>query len=209
MYKNAIFKNKIKKMKKTIRVIALMLIVFCMGTISMYGARPGFKVLVLTERGGQHETFVVEALKWLDSFAQQNKCEITVVNNTDEINDDFLSKYQVFIQLNYPPYNWTDEAKATFINYINKGLGGWVGFHHATLLGEFDGFSMWQWFSGFMGDIRFKNYIADRANGDVYVEDSSHPVMKGVSSVFNLPNDEWYIYDKKSTPKCSCVGTCG
>ncbi len=177
-----------------------MLIMLCVGSISMYSAKPDFKVLVLTERGGQHEGFVVAALKWLDNFAQQNKCEITVVNNTDKINDNYLNNYQVFIQLNYPPYNWTDVAKTAFIKYINQGLGGWVGFHHATLLGEFDGFSMWQWFSGFMGDIRYKNYIAAMANGSVCVEDATHPVMKDIPPVFTIPNDEWYIYDKSPRP---------
>jgi len=43
--------------------------------------------------------------------------------------------------------------------------------HHATLLGEFDGYPMWTWFSGFMGGIRFKNYIPDFAAARVKVED--------------------------------------
>ena len=79
----------------------------------------------------------------------------------------FLAKYQLFIQLDYPPYGWTTAAAAAFEDYIKRGRGGWIGLHHATLLGEFDGYSMWQWFSDFMGGIQFKNYIPTFASGQV------------------------------------------
>jgi hypothetical protein len=46
----------------------------------------------------------------------------------------------LFIQLDFPPYSWKDKAVKAFEQYINEGRGGWIGFHHATLLGEFDGF---------------------------------------------------------------------
>ena len=99
-----------------------------------------FKAVVLTENGGQHEGFVNAALKWLKGVAKENNFQITVIHDTREINDAFLKNYQVFIQLNYPPYMWTDTAKAAFMKYIEEGRGGWIGFHHATLLGEFDGY---------------------------------------------------------------------
>ncbi|UZR96122.1 ThuA domain-containing protein [Chondrinema litorale] len=76
-----------------------------------------------------------------------------------------------------------------------KAKGGWLGFHHATLLGEFDGYSMWQWFSDFMGGIRFKNYIADFAQAEVNVEKKKHPVMKDVPVSFTIKKEEWYTYD--------------
>ena len=47
-----------------------------------------------------------------------------------------------------------------------------------------------------MGGIRFQNYITQSANGTVRVEDSNHPVMKGVSPSFTLLGDEWYTFDK-------------
>ena len=39
-----------------------------------------------------------------------------------------------------PPYTWPKEAEDAFVKYIEEGRGGWIGFHHATLLGEFDGY---------------------------------------------------------------------
>jgi hypothetical protein len=160
----------------------------------------GFKVLVLTERGGQHGPFTDAGIKWLEERSGELGFEYTEVNNTDSIDEDFLANYQVFIQLDYPPYGWTEDAGRAFTAYIDGGRGGWVGFHHASLLGEFDGYPLWEWFSDFMGGIRFKDYIAPLADGTVSVEDATHPVMRGVSGSFVIPDDEFYIFDKNPRP---------
>jgi uncharacterized protein len=165
-----------------------------------FAQTPDFKALVLTERGGQHEGFVVVALEWLNKLAAEKNFEITVINEPAEVDEAFLSKYKVFIQLNYPPYRWSDQAKAAFRKYIEEGRGGWVGFHHATLLGEFDGYPMWNWFSDFMGGIRFENYVAETAAGLVNVEDKKHPVMKDVPARFIVTDDEWYTFYKDPRP---------
>ncbi len=136
----------------------------------------------------------------LNKLAAENGFAVDYFENTDKIDDEFLSHYQLFIQLNYPPYNWTPTAQAAFIKYIEEGRGGWIGFHHATLLGEFDGFPMWPWFSQFMGGIRFKSYIATFADGTVAVEDPSHPAMKGVHGPFPVEHEEWYTWDKSPRP---------
>src|SRR3712207_8666296 len=92
-------------------------------------------------------------------------------------------------------------AAKDFQRYIDEGQGGYIGLHHATLLGDiFDGYKMWQWFSEFMGGIRFDRYIAPLADGTVCVEDQTHPIMRGVPSVFVIPNDEWYTYDRNPRP---------
>jgi type 1 glutamine amidotransferase len=75
-----------------------------------------------------------------------------------------------------------------------------VGFHHASLLGKFDGFEMSPFFHQFMGNIVFKSYIPDFATGTVRVEDSAHPVVKGLPAAFTIENDEWYTYDRSPRP---------
>ena len=166
---------------------------------------PPIHLLVLTERTGIHEGFVVAALYWLNEFSLEQHFEMTVINNTDSITERYLSGYQVFIQLNYPPYMWTDQSKSAFIKYIEEGKGGWIGFHHASLLGEFDGYSMWDWYSRFMGGIRWKNYIAAKATATVHVEDKNHPVMRGLPGEFSIPDDEWYTYDKDPRPNVHVI----
>jgi type 1 glutamine amidotransferase len=161
---------------------------------------PRFRVIALAEHGGIHKPFVEAAKVWLGKFAEENNFAVDYVEDTEKINDDFLAQYKLFMQLNYPPYNWTDTAKVAFIKYIEEGRGGWIGFHHATLLGEFDGFPIWPWFRDFMGGIRFKNYIATFVSGMVNIEDKNHPAMKGVPSPFVIENEEFYTYDKSPRP---------
>jgi uncharacterized protein len=187
-----------------ISVLIAIVLIFCTNS---YAGSPEFRALVLAERGGQHEDFVAAALGWLNKYSKEKNFEFTVINHASQINDSLLSKYQVIIQLNYAPYNWGDTAMAAFVKYIELGRGGWVGFHHATLLGEFDGFTMWDWFSKFMGGIRFKDYIAATAAGTVNIEDRDHPVMKGVPHSFVIPGDEWYTFDKDPRPNVHVLAT--
>ena len=133
-------------------------------------------------------------------MAKENQFTIDYIENTDLIDSAYLTNYQLFLQLDYPPYGWPEKAVSAFEDYINNGKGGWIGLHHATLLGEFDGYPMWTWFSNFMGGIRFKNYIPTFADGQVTNEDTAHPVMKNVPQHFQIEREEWYTYDKSPRP---------
>lgn len=175
------------------------------GSLFGQSTKPRFKVLVMTEAGGIHAPFVAAAKTWLASQAASTNFTIHYIENAESINDKFLAQYQLFIQLNYPPYMWSDTAKAAFQKYITEGKGGWIGFHHATLLGEFDGYAMWPWFSEFMGGIRYKNYIPGFAKATVRVEANTHPCMKGVPASFEVQKEEWYTYDKSPRPNVNVL----
>lgn len=170
-------------------------------------SKPKFRVIAIAEAGGIHKPFVDAAKIWLAKEAAADHFAIDYIENTDKINDAFLSHYQLFIQLNYPPYAWKPAAVEAFKRYIEEGRGGWIGFHHATLLGEFDGYPMWQWFSDFMGGIRYTQYIATFATATVNVEDSNHPVMKGVPKSFTVKDEEWYTYNKSPRPNVHVLAT--
>lgn len=154
------------------------------------------RVLVINEGGGQHGPFTKAAMEWLQTYGKDNDFAVNEIRRADPVSERFLQDYDLIIQLDFPPYTWPDYSKQAFEKYIEEGRGSWIGFHHATLLGDFDGFPMWKWFSDFMGGVTFRNYIAPLADGTVGVEDSQHPVMKGVDKKFVLPDDEWYIYDR-------------
>ncbi|OZI06514.1 glycosyl hydrolase [Siphonobacter sp. BAB-5385] len=161
-----------------------------------------FRVAVLAEKdGGVHAPFVAAAKIWLAQLATQQVFTIDYLEDTQPITDAFLAQHVLVIQLNYPPYRWTEHAKKAFTTYIEQGKGGWIGFHHATLLGEFDGYPMWPWFSEFMGGIVYKNYIPDFATATVRVEAGNHPVMKGVPASFEVAREEWYTYNQSPRPR--------
>ncbi|SFE02069.1 hypothetical protein SAMN05518672_104164 [Chitinophaga sp. CF118] len=174
----------------------LLLVAIATLLLSFNTAKPRFRVLALYENGGHHVAYSKAAKVWLDQLAADSGFAIDYIQYTDSIDDAFLSKYQLFIQLDYAPYGWKEKAVKAFEKYIAEGRGGWIGFHHATLLGEFDGYPMWEWFHQFMGDIRWKDYIPGFAGGKVRVEDTIHPVMRGVPHSFSIKTEEWYTYDK-------------
>lgn len=161
---------------------------------------PRFHALALYENGGHHIAFSRRAMSWLNNLAADSNFSIDYVTNTDSINEEFLKRYQLFIQLDYAPYAWKPAAVDAFQKYIEEGRGGWIGFHHASLLGEFDGYPMWTWFHTFMGGIRWKDYIARFAKATVRVEDHDHPVLRGIPDSFTIQKEEWYTYDKSPRP---------
>lgn len=187
------------------RLILFALFVLCSSFTTSPPAR--FRVLVLAEAGGHHIEYTKAAKVWLTRLAADSGFAVDYLQNTTTINTRLLEQYQLFIQLDYPPYGWKDSAVHAFQEYITQGKGGWIGFHHASLLGEFDGYAMWQWFSQFMGNIRFTNYIADFASGKVTVEDTLHPVMKGIPATFVIEKEEWYTYNRSPRPEVKVIAS--
>ncbi len=160
------------------------------------GRTPRFHVLALYENGGHHVAYSKAARTWLDRLAIDSNFLIDYIQDPKVLSESYLSKYQLFIQLDYPPYGWGDTAMRAFQQYIEEGRGGWIGFHHATLLGEFDGQPIWPWFSSWMGGIRWKNYIPGFATATVNNEGISHPCMAGLPASFTIEQEEWYTYDR-------------
>ena len=185
----------------SIQIVVIGLVLWNVGIGNAQPAKEKYHVLAMAEAGGIHKPFVDAAKIWLASEAVRDGFDVDYIEDTDKINDSFLKQYQLVLQLNYAPYAWKPAAMAAFQRYIEDGRGGWVGFHHATLLGEFDGYPMWPWFSTFMGGIRFTKYIPTFVSGKVINEAPAHPVMKGVPNSFEIENEEWYTYDKSPRPK--------
>jgi hypothetical protein len=108
-------------------------------------AQPRFR-LVLFENGGHHLHYKQgAALARSTGGRQQFYCSIHTKHRFHQ--QDLPVQLRCIIQLDYPPYGWKADAMDAFIDYMEKGKGGWIGLHHATLLGEFDGYPMWTWFS--------------------------------------------------------------
>lgn len=154
------------------------------------------RVLALYETGGHHVAFTRRAMRWLADVEARGDVSIDAIHTTDAIDDAFLSRYALFLQLDYPPYGWSERAAAAFERYVVLGTGGWLGFHHASLVGEFDGCTKWEWFSRFLGGIAYADYIPSFAYATVNVEDPAHPVTRGVPASFQIEKEEWYTYDR-------------
>jgi len=181
--------------KITLILLSFLQLYFTTNAKAQQMRKPRFKVIALAENGGGHALFDVAAKQWLNKLAADSNFSIDYISDTKKIDKKFLKNYQLFIQLDYPPYPWEEEAQEAFIDYIENARGGWVGFHHPTLLGVFDDHPMWKWYSEFMGGIQFKLHIPGGAAALLHIEDKKHPAMKDLPSTF-ITEDEWYIYDK-------------
>ncbi len=58
-----------------------------------------------------------------------------------------------------------------------------------------------------MGDVIYKNYIATFVTAKVNVEDTNHPVMKGVPSSFIIDKEEWYTYNRSPRPNVHVIAS--
>jgi type 1 glutamine amidotransferase len=150
-----------------------------------------------------HAPFVRAATPWLANLAAQKNFTFTSVADPSSITDDFLTPYNLILQLNYTPFDWNATAEAAFEKYLTEGRGGWVGLHHAALYGpevQPASEAPWTWFYNFIGQINFLDYIATFAAAEVYVEEPTHPIFVGVPSPFLVTTDEWYKWDRSPRP---------
>ena len=177
-------------MKKTFAIL-----LSCLFALACGGGKDT-RVLVLYENAGHHKPFTDAVVPWLHEVAAREHLALTEILNPASVNEEFLKGFDVVLQLDYPPYMWSDQAMAAFQAYVDEGRGGWVGLHHASLLGEFDGYPMWPWFSELLGGIRYQDYIAELSDGEVRLEQPEHPLFKGLPDQFVIADDEWYTYDR-------------
>ncbi len=159
------------------------------------------RILAIAEKGNAHEAFSQAALDWLDARKDSFNIQVERLTSLREVPTGMLEQYHLILQLDYPPYAWSDAAKADFIHYIENATGSYIGFHHATLLGDIFGAGpMWDWFSRFMGGIRWKGYIETPSDGTICLEDHVHPVTTGLPDTICIPRDEWYTYHSSPRP---------
>src|SRR6201994_4301 len=104
--------SEISIMKKLILTITIL----CACAIAYAQKAPRFKVIALYENGGHHVEYSKVAKIWLDKLAADSNFSIDYIQNTDKIDEAFLSNYQLFIQLDYPPYGWKEKAVTAFQN---------------------------------------------------------------------------------------------
>src|ERR1700760_108413 len=97
------------------KLILSIITLFCFPAITFAQQKsPRFHVIALYENGGHHVEYSKAAKVWLDKLATDSNFSIDYIQNTDKINEEFLSHYQLFLQLDYAPYAWKPEAAKAF-----------------------------------------------------------------------------------------------
>lgn len=142
-----------------------------------------------------HVSFVHEANKWFAKTAMQNNFSYDSTNNWNNLNAEFLSKYQVVLFLDTRPE--TPEQREAFQKYMENG-GGWMGFHFSAFALTPSGFPQnWDWYHNkFLGSGQYKSNTWRPTSAVLRIEDKTHPAVKNLPETIKASPNEWYRWEK-------------
>jgi type 1 glutamine amidotransferase len=168
---------------------------------------PAFRVLVIASADPDHDPMIIQSKAFLEKIAAGNNFEVDFSRDATLINDDNLSRYQVFVQMHLAPFDMTMQQQIALQHFISRGKG-WVGVHAAGLTGtQFKGTQVpyWMWFEKLMGSIIYSPH-PDKQTGTIKVEDRNHPATKNLPESFAF-YDEWYEFDKSPRANVHVLAT--
>jgi type 1 glutamine amidotransferase len=176
-------------MKKYLILLVAAIIIFS-GTAA-FSQKPQFKVVAFytTTVEMDHANFAKDALYFFKLIAGQQNFTFDATTDWSNMNDTFLSNYQVVIWLNNSPGG--ADQQAAFERYMNKG-GAWLGCHVAGFNSKG---GRWTWFNQLMGGAYFHSNNWPPLPAKVIVEDRTHPVTKRLPATFISPPGEWYQWE--------------
>jgi len=176
----------------------LLLIISCCITFSLAAqSNQNFKVIAFytARRDTAHISFVHEANKWFPAMGAKYHFTYDSTNDWNNMNDAFLSKYQVVIFLDTRPED--SAQREAFKRYMDNG-GGWMGFHFAGFaLTPSDYPQNWDWYHNqFIGAGSYKGNTWRPTSAILKVEDRNHPVTRELPDMFKSSPNEWYSWEK-------------
>jgi hypothetical protein len=148
-----------------------------------------------------HISFVHEANKWFAAAGTQFHFAYDSTNNWENLNSEFLSKYEVIVFLDTRPESATqrDALRA----YMEKG-GAWMGFHFAGFALTPSAYPQnWDWYHNqFIGAGEYKGNTWRPTSAILRVEKNDHPATKNLSPKITSAPSEWYSWtvDLKNNP---------
>jgi Trehalose utilisation. len=191
---------KIKKL--SIRAIMLCLVCFCALCVNVQGRSPKFRVIAFyTGKNDQaHISYVHEANRWFPKMAAKYGFVYDSTNNWNNLNAQFLSKYQVVLFLDTRPDAL--EQREAFQKYMENG-GAWMGFHFAAFALTPSTYPQnWDWYHNqFLGSGSYAGNTWKPTSAVLRVE-ASHPATKNLPKTFKASPNEWYKWtnDLRTNP---------
>jgi uncharacterized protein len=193
-----------KTQRVFITVMGICLICFYSFTVMAQTTTHEFRVIAFfTGRADlAHISFVHEANCWFPKMAAANHFTYDSTNDWNNLNEKFLSQYQVVIFLDTRPDS--PVQRKAFEEYMNKG-GGWMGFHFAGFAltpSEFP--QNWDWYHNeFLGSGSYVSNTWRPTPAVLRVLDKNHPVTKNLPDTFRSAASEWYRWsnDLRKNPQ--------
>ncbi len=156
-------------------------------------SKPKFNVIAFytAKNDAAHISFVHQANRWFASVASKNNFNYDSTNNWNNLNKEFLSRYQVVVFLDTRP----DQAaqREAFQQYMHKG-GAWMGFHFAAFALTPSAYPQnWDWYhEQFLGAGEYASNTWRPTSAVLRVEDKNHLVTKNLPTTFKTSPNEWY-----------------
>jgi hypothetical protein len=159
--------------------------------------KPLFKVIAFyTAKNDQaHISYVHEANRFFPGIAAQYHFRYDSTNDWNNLNEKFLSQYQVVLFLDTRPE--APEQRNAFKKYMENG-GAWIGFHFAGFALTPSAFNQdWDWYHNeFIGAGQYKSNTWRPTSAVLRVEDTTHPATKHLPVLFKSSPNEWYRWEK-------------
>lgn len=185
------------------RLIYLQIVIFCfLVTTDELSAKepvrnPKFRAVAFytAKNDKAHVSFVHESNRWFSGIASRYGFEYDSTNNWDNMNDDFLSGYQVVIFLDTRPDS--SYQRDAFRRYMENG-GAWMGFHFCAFALTPSAYPQnWDWYHNtFIGAGQYSGNTWAPTPAVLRVENRKHPATKHLPETFTASPNEWYKWEK-------------
>jgi hypothetical protein len=160
------------------------------------GKKNNFKVIAFytAKNDAAHISFVHEANKWFAAAAARNNFTYDSTDQWTDLNEKFLSGYQVVIFLDTRPEDPAE--RDVFQKYMENG-GAWMGFHFAGFaLTPSDFPQNWEWYhQNFLGAGSFVSNTWRPTSAILRVEDRKHAATRNLPPTFKSAPSEWYRWE--------------
>lgn len=182
------------KTTSLIRTTLALLLILLVST-SLKAQYPRFKVLAFYSKQVEsaHVDFANDAIKFFKDLTIGNGFVFETTTNMADLNEEKLKDYQLVMMLNDFPHS--PAQREAFKKYMENG-GGWFGFHVAAYN---DKTTNWPWFVDFLGGGVFYRNNWPPMPAKLIVDDTRHPVTKGLPGTYISPINEWYQW--KPSPR--------
>ncbi|HNW56963.1 MAG TPA: ThuA domain-containing protein [Bacteroidales bacterium] len=184
---------------KKLNILAIFFCLLCISNTSCTEKKSNQKFRVIafyTAKNDQaHISYVHEANRWFAKIAPEYNFVYDSTNNWDNMNEKFLSDYQVVVFLDTRP----DSAyqRDAFQKYMENG-GAWMGFHFCAFALTPSAYNQdWNWYHNqFLGSGQYAGNTWAPTTAVLRVEDRQHPATKNLPETFTASPNEWYKWEK-------------
>jgi hypothetical protein len=150
-----------------------------------------------------HRSYSREANAWFAKAAEENAFTYESTTDWSRLKSVTPAAGRVLMFFDNAP--GAPDEQAAFRSYMDKG-GAWIGFHVSAYN---DTSSRWDWyFKELLGCGLFHGNTWRPTSANLKVEDTTHPVVQGLGSVFKSAPNEWYSWQvdlrTKSNIKILC-----